>query len=102
MRLDLGFSSGAERDLKEIGSWIEDKADRDVALAYVARIVRTYRKLTTFPDRGTPHDDLQRGLRSVPFERSATIFYRRDAGMLRIVRVLRAGRKWSRRFGRRP
>jgi toxin ParE1/3/4 len=49
-------------------------------------------KLAHFPNRGSPHDELAPGLRSVPFERRATIYYRVSAETVDIMHIAWAGR----------
>ena len=48
-------------------------------------------RLADFPHRGTPRDDLEPGLRSIPLRRHATIYYRITDTWVEIVRVLYAG-----------
>ena len=52
-----------------------------------------------FPNRGSPHSALEPGLRSVAFERRATIYYRVAGATDEIVRILHAGRDAGRGFG---
>ena len=47
---------------------------------------------THFPERGTRRDDLGSGLRTVGFERRATIVFRVEKDAVDIVRILYGGR----------
>jgi toxin ParE1/3/4 len=96
---ELVYRPAAERDLDAIDDWITARAGPHTARSYVTRLQATCRGLTDFSDRGTPHDDLQPGLRSVPFERRATIYYLVEADVVRIVRILRAGLDPKQEFG---
>lgn len=54
--------------------------------------------MTYFPRRGTPRDEIMPGLRSIPFERRATIFYRVGEEEVEIVHILYRGRDIERAF----
>lgn len=68
-------------------------------MRYVLRIRNACEKLADFPNRGTPHDALLAGLRSVPFERRVTIAYFVQGEEVIIARILYAGRDLTREFG---
>jgi toxin ParE1/3/4 len=93
--------SGAVADLKSIFTWVAEEADLTTALAYDRRIREACRKLADFPGRGTPRDLLIPGLRSVAFERRATIYYLIGEKSVRIVRILSAGQDpaWAFKVG---
>ncbi len=92
MKYELYFEPQAQADLEAISDWIEAVAGPEVALAYIERIERKCRSLADFPNRGTPrrHDA---SLRSIPFERRATILYGVDGGLVRIWGVYHSGRQ---------
>ena len=92
MALSLEFLPSALNDIDTILGWLLELADAEVARRYVDRIEARCYELGNFPPRGSPHDELGRGLRSIPFERSATICYRVVDGAVQITRVIRAGR----------
>jgi toxin ParE1/3/4 len=81
----------AIEDLDDIHRYIADHADDATADAYLARIARC-RSIGGAPMIGTPRDDLIPGLRTVPFERRATIAYFVSGRVVTIQRVLHAGR----------
>lgn len=89
MAREVVYEQAAGDDLKAISDWI---ADADVASAYLDRIYDLCAALDTFAERGTPHDDMIPGLRTVAFERKATIAYLVEPETVRILRVLHKGR----------
>ncbi|MDQ8758324.1 type II toxin-antitoxin system RelE/ParE family toxin [Sphingosinicella sp. LHD-64] len=98
MALEIVFAPGADDDLFAIYVYVAEAAGFVVADSYDTRLRAAGMKLADFPARGTPHDDLSPGLRSVPFERRATIYYRVTAKAVEIVRVLHSGRDEGRAF----
>lgn len=92
MAAKVRHEEAADADLDAIYRWIADRADPDTALRFVRRIRAACEQLADFPNRGTPHDDLVAGLRSIPFERRATIAYLVQGNEVRVARILYAGR----------
>ena len=88
----LVYLAEAKADLESIYDWIADQADPHSAFAYVSRIEAACEKLTSFPNRGTPRDEIVPGLRTMTFERRAVIAYRCDAGTVLVVAILHHGR----------
>jgi toxin ParE1/3/4 len=86
------LSEPAIADLKSIADWIGERADEDIAEAYVRRIDARCGQLSAFPRRGRPRDELGEGIRLIAFERRATILYRVEAGEVVVLRVHHAGR----------
>jgi len=86
------FAQSARADLDDIFAWIADHAGLDIALAYTSRIEHFCRKMTPFPQRGTARNDLRQGLRTVGFERRATIAFTVKGEDIIILRILYAGR----------
>jgi toxin ParE1/3/4 len=87
------LSDPAIADLKDIADWIGDRADEDVGEAYVRRIEAHCGRLSDFPRRGRPRDEFASGVRSIAFERRATILYRIEGDEVIIVSVVYAGRE---------
>lgn len=85
-------------DLKSIFLYVADAAGIDVAEGYDHRIRATCMSLADFPARGTPRDDLLPGLRSIAFERQATIAYRIEGRQVLILRIMHHGRDPARDF----
>jgi toxin ParE1/3/4 len=86
------FAETAQADLDGIFAWIADQAGFEIAGAYTARIERFCRGMTPFPQRGTARDDIQQGLRTLGFERRATIAFTVIGEDVIILRILYAGR----------
>lgn len=85
------FRQSAEDDLDAIDDYIA-KDNPLAAAAFVGRIRAFCEELRDFPHRGTRRDDLRPGLRTIGFERRATIVFRIQARTVRIVRILYGGR----------
>jgi toxin ParE1/3/4 len=88
----VAFAETAKADLDDIFAWIADQAGLEVALAYTSRIERFCRQMTPFPLRGTLRDDIRPGLRTLGFERRATIAFTVRGDEVIILRILYAGR----------
>ncbi|HYC14207.1 MAG TPA: type II toxin-antitoxin system RelE/ParE family toxin [Stellaceae bacterium] len=97
-RFRVGFRPLAEADLIALYDRIASQSGEAAAEAYVARIEATCRALATFPERGTRRDDLMPGLRTIGFERRATIAFRVAASEVVIVRIFYGGRDYERRL----
>jgi toxin ParE1/3/4 len=93
------LSPEALDDLLSIYVYIAEAAGLEVADRHDGRIRATCSSLAIFPDRGTPHEEFARGVRSIPFKRSATIYYRVTRGDVMIVRILPKGVDARRAFG---
>lgn len=98
MTPSVRLSDDAEDDLFNLGVWIASRADRQTARDYLGRIEAACRRLASFPDRGSPREELGPGLRSVVFERRATIIYLGTPDEVVIVRIIHRGRDPSRFF----
>ena len=86
------WTEPAVADLRGIYLWTADRANRDVALRFVQRIEGMAEQLIDYPRRGRPRDEIRPGLRSIPFERSVTIFYHVVGDDVQVVRVIPARR----------
>jgi toxin ParE1/3/4 len=98
--LDLVYLPRADADLDRIYHWLAPRGGASGALAYVDRIEAACQRLTDFPRRGSPHDELEPGLRSITFERRATIYYRVTESVVAVVRILHRGLDANREFKR--
>ena len=90
-------SDAAEADLLAIYDYIANRAGPTVAFDYIARIEDYVRRFTIAPQRGTARGDLGRGVRTVGFERSATVLFQVDAQarMVVILGVYYRGRNFE-------
>lgn len=98
MAFEVALSPQAGEDLFSIYVYVAEAAGIAVADAYDARIRKACLSLADFPRRGTPHDELAPGLRSMAFERRATIYYRVSGETVEVVRILHRGQDAERAF----
>ena len=93
----VAFDPAAEAELAELYGYIRDKSgSAAIAEGYVRRIFDRCMRLGERPGQGTRRDDLRPGLRTVAFERRATIaFTVEDDGVI-ILRILYGGRDLTR------
>ena len=98
MAIEVILAETAWRDLDEIYDWIADRSDPDTAQNYISRILRLCGSLGEFPHRGAPRGNLAEDVRTIAFERRATIAYRVDGDAVLILRVLHHGRDIGRVF----
>ena len=92
MAFEVRYSEEAEEDLVATYVYIAERDGTERAEAVDRRLRAACKKLADFPNRGSPHDELGPGLRSVPFERRATIYYRVTAETVDIMHIAWAGR----------
>ena len=99
MAFDILLSEEATEDV--FATWLHVATDSGAARAdeLEVRLRAACLTLADFPNRGTPHEELGPGLRSIPIERRATIYYRVTERAVEIVRILYAGRDSGREFG---
>lgn len=91
MSYKLRYTRLAKQDLNEIYLYIaQDNPIR--AIEFVERFRQHCGLLNMMPYRGASRDDLQHGIRTLMFERRATIAYRVREDNVQIVRVFYAGR----------
>jgi toxin ParE1/3/4 len=91
------ITDAAEADLLAIYRYIAKRAGASVALRFVERIESYCRGFENIPERGTRRDDLRPGLRTVGFQRRATILFEVDnaAGQVVIHGVYYGGRSFE-------
>lgn len=89
---EVVFSPEARDDLLNLYRYIAEHSGADRAIGYLDRVEAFCRSLSTFPERGTPRDDLFPGLRVVGFERRVAIAFHIDPGTVTIDRILYGGR----------
>ena len=71
-------------------------AGTEMAGASIDRIEAACLALETFPARGTKRDDIRPGLRTMGFERRATIVFRITGRAVLIVRIFHGGQDFAR------
>ena len=89
------FTPLAERHLDALHRYIYSRSGEDRADGYIARIVAFCQSLSTFPLRGTPRDDLLTGLRTIGFERRATIAFVVEPDLVLIEGVYYGGQDYE-------
>ncbi|MDX8502670.1 type II toxin-antitoxin system RelE/ParE family toxin [Mesorhizobium sp. VK4C] len=92
MKYRVRFHLAAQRDIAELLTQLAPKAGADTALNFVGRIVDYCLNFETFPERGTRHDEIAHGLRTVGWRQRATIAFEVTGDTVIILRVLYAGR----------
>src|ERR1700690_3986426 len=95
-KYEVSFRPLAEADLLALYGYIAAEAGHDVAGAYIDRIEKTCMALETFPKRGTRRDDIRPGLRTMGFERRATIAFQVTRSEVVIVRIFHGGQDYER------
>jgi toxin ParE1/3/4 len=91
----VSFRPQAEADLFALYRYIAAEAGLEVAGSYIDRIEATCMALETFPKRGTARDDIRPGLRTMGFERRATIVFQVAKAEVTIVRIFHGGRDYE-------
>ncbi|MER8417976.1 type II toxin-antitoxin system RelE/ParE family toxin [Mesorhizobium sp. M1329] len=94
-RANVTYRPQAIADLQGIYRVIAEASQSDgVAAGFVQRIMARCRKIGDAPNGGRPRDDLEPGLRTVPFERTAIIAYRATDNV-EITNVFYGGRDYE-------
>ena len=92
------LSGRALNDLREIGDWVEERAGSGIAAAYIQRLEDFFGQIALSPYRGSPRDNVRRGLRIVGFERRVTVAFSVDESRVTILRLFYGGRDWEGAF----
>lgn len=82
----------ATDDLYRLYDWIADRADPDTAFAYTSAIEAHAADLATFPERGTPRDDIAPGVRTLNFQGRTVIAYRAEQAV-EVLRIFHGGQE---------
>lgn len=91
-RYEVYFSAKAVEDLDRLFVYIARKAGIEIADGYLDRIERLCLSLQTLPNRGTSVRGRTSGLRTMGFERRATLLFRVGETRVDILRILYGGR----------
>lgn len=95
MALKVYFRAQAEADLFALYDYIASTAGATIAGNYIDRIEAACLALASFPERGTRRDDILPGLRTIGFERRATIAFRVLKARVEIVTIAYGGRDFA-------
>jgi toxin ParE1/3/4 len=90
-RYEVNFLAEAIDDLDSLFCYIAEKTSIEVAGPYLARIEKLCLSLEFFPQRGTSVTGDVEGLRTMGFERRATILFRVRQERIDILRILYGG-----------
>src|SRR5437868_2491630 len=101
-RYEVSFRPRAEADLFALYQYIAEEAGTAVAGGYIGRIEAACLALATFPERGTRRDDIRAGLRTMGFERRATIAFQVIEDEVVILRIFYGGQNYERALRRTP
>ena len=96
LRLPVAWRPQAQDDLDDIFFRVLKASQNvDVAEGYVQRIKACCDRIGDVPHGGRPRNDLQPGLRIVPFEKRAVIAYLIEADCVRIANIFYGGRDYE-------
>ncbi len=95
-RLRVELQPEALADLADIfRTVLRVSQNLSTAKSFVRRIMDRCERIGDAPRGGRPRDDLEPGLRTVPFERSAVITYRVEKDRVLITNVFYGGRDFE-------
>lgn len=95
-RLKVETSAEADYDLAQVYLGVyEVSRNPQVADHFVGRLLSRCERIGDAPHGGRPRDDLEPGLRTVPFEHTAVIAYRVEADRVLITNVFYGGRDFE-------
>jgi toxin ParE1/3/4 len=95
-RLKVAYRPEAITDLAEIYRFVAIRSqNRVIAREFVERIKVRCARIGNVPFGGTPRDDLEAGLRTVPFERSTVIAYKVENETVRIGNIFYGGKDFE-------
>jgi toxin ParE1/3/4 len=92
------FTASAERQIDSLHRYIADRASEHTADGYIGRIITFCQGLSTFPLRGAARGDLLPGLRTIGFERRATIAFTVTADAVLVEGVFYGGQDLETNF----
>jgi toxin ParE1/3/4 len=90
------FRDEAVADLTALYDYIAHNNSPEIAIRYIRRIEEACMRLATFPESGRRRDDILPGLRTIGFERRATIAFRVLKTRVEIVTIAYGGRDFER------
>ena len=95
-RLRVEFGAEADGDLAQIYLAVyEVSRNPQVADRFLDRIITRCERIGDAPHGGRPRDDLEPGLRMVPFERTAVIAYQVERDRVLVTNVFYGGRDFE-------
>jgi toxin ParE1/3/4 len=96
MRRDVKLAESAIADLVEIYEYVARiSGSRVTAIRFIRRIRSRCKRIGYVPFGGRTRDDLEPGLRTVPFEHSAVIAYKVEGDHVLVLNVFYGGRDYE-------
>ena len=86
-RYRVELRPAAARQLEAIEARIAGEATDDIAQRFVGAVLDRCLALETYPDRGTPRDDIRPGIRTLVFKRNVVIAYVVEAGEIAVLGI---------------
>jgi toxin ParE1/3/4 len=94
-RYEVVLDAEAEAQLEDLFMYIAQDASIEVAERFTDAIVEQCEALSHFPNRGTPRDDIQPGLRTIAFRRAVTIAYAVEEDRVEVLGIFYRGRDYE-------
>lgn len=95
-RLKVTFRKEARADLENIYlSILQVSQNKVTAAKFYDRLYARCIRIGLAPHGGRPQNELEEGLRMVPFEHSAVIMYKVEADRVRITNIFYGGRDYE-------
>jgi toxin ParE1/3/4 len=90
-KYEVLFRPRAQRDLVSLYRYLAEQSSPRIAANYIGRIEQVCISLTSLPLRGTAIASPVSGLRTMGFERRATVLFRVDKEKVEILRIFYGG-----------
>lgn len=95
MRYSVVFTPEALDQLESLYEYIADAASPLIAQRYTGAIVNYCEGLHSFPQRGTPRDDIRPGLRVINYKKRALIAFDVVVDQVSIIGVFYGGQDYE-------
>jgi plasmid stabilization system protein ParE len=89
------FTPEARDQLDHLHSYIASAADAEIALRFADGILDHIARLSEFPERGTPRDDLRPGMRILAWRRRVTIAFVVEESDVVVIGIFYGGRDFE-------
>jgi plasmid stabilization system protein ParE len=95
MAYRIVFTPEARDQLDHLHSYIASAADAEIALRFADSILDHIARLSEFPERGTPRDDLRPGMRTLAWRRRVTIAFVVEESDVVVIGIFYGGRDFE-------
>lgn len=95
MAYRIVFTPEARDQLDHLHSYIASAADAEIALRFADGILDHIARLSEFPERGTPRDDLRPGMRALAWRRRVTIAFVVEESDVVVIGIFYGGRDFE-------